>query len=397
MNAVMTGSERRNIAVVMLCHFTAALAALGMPPFFAMILLQSFDSSQTHLVGWFYVLPTLCTALAAPWWGRFADRYGARRSLLRAQLGLALGFMLAALAPSPLFFALALVVQGLLGGTFAASSAYLASLVQGAGLAQSLNWMQGSARAALVVAPVLFGWLIGFVAPLQLYGYLAWLPLLAALVMLLALPAVPAPARSDTPGRAAAGDREPVSRGVLFALQFGFSFACVIGFPYFIADMQLRFAALGAVAVAWLFSLPHLVYLLLNHSLGTLLHRWPALRCLQLAFAVLALSYWGQYLTDSLVALIMLRLLMGLAMTACFVALHRLMSACSGRRAGGLFGRLDAAAKWAGVAAGLCAGALSGILGLSSPLLAAALVLLSLCLLLQCGFRKHCFIHAERN
>jgi MFS family permease len=393
----VTGSERRRIAVVMLCHFIAALAALGMPPFFALILLQSFDSSQTQLVGWFYVLPTLCTALAAPWWGRFADRYGTRRSLLRAQLGLALGFLLASLAPSPLLFALALMVQGLLGGTFAASSAHLASLVQGAGLAQSLNWMQGSARAALVVAPVLFGWLIGFVAPLELYGYLALLPLLAALLLLLALPAGAAAGPTRPGDKPAAVVHEQVSGSLLFMLQFGFSFACVIGFPYFIADIQLRFAALDAVQLAWLFSLPHLVYLLLAHPCGIWLRSWPVLRCLQVAFVLLALSYWGQYRAYGLTELVLLRLLMGIAMTICFVALHRLMSASSGRSAGRLFGRLDAAAKWAGVAAGLSAGALSSLHGLSSPLLAAALVLLSLCLLVQFASRTTPFIQTERS
>lgn len=393
----MTGSERRRIAVVMLCHFIAALAALGMPPFFALILLQSFESTQTQLVGWFYILPTLCTALAAPWWGRFADRYGTRRSLLRAQLGLALGFLLASLAPSPLLFALALMVQGLLGGTFAASSAHLASLVQGAGLAQSLNWMQGSARAALVVAPVLFGWLIGFVAPLELYGYLALLPLLAALLLLLALPAGAAASPVRLGDKTAAAVQEQVSGALLFMLQFGFSFACVIGFPYFFADIQLRFAALDAVQLAWLFSLPHLVYLLLAHHSGIWLRSWPVLRCLQVAFVLLALSYWGQYQAYGLTELVLLRLLMGLAMTVCFVALHRLMSASSGRSAGRLFGRLDAAAKWAGVAAGLSAGALSSLHGLSSPLLAAALVLLSLCLLVQFAPRTTPFIQAERS
>ena len=391
----MTASERRSIAVVMLCHFIAALSALGMPPFFALILLQGFESTQTQLVGWFYVLPTLCTALAAPWWGRFADRYGTRPSLLRAQLGLALGFLLASLAPTPLYFALALVVQGLLGGTFAASSAHLASLVQGAGLAQSLNWMQGSARAALVIAPVLFGWLIGFVSPLELYGYLAGLPLLAGLVLLVALPAgsAAAPPRARQAGKAP----EPVSQGLLFVLQFGFSFACVIGFPYFIADVQARFAALDAVQVAWLFSLPHLVYLLLAQGIGAWLRHWPVLRCLQVAFVLLALSYWGQHQADSLVELVLARLLMGGAMTASFVALHRMMSASSGQRAGRLFGRLDAAAKWAGVAAGLSAGALSSALGLSSPLLAAAAVLLSLCLIVHFESRRYPLTQTERS
>ncbi|GGO84109.1 MFS transporter [Marinobacterium nitratireducens] len=380
----------------MLCHFIAALAALGMPPFFAGILLEEFGSGRTELVGWFYVLPTVCTALAAPWWGRFADRFGARPSLLRAQLGLALGFLLASLAPSPLWFALALVVQGLLGGTFAASNAYLATLMQGGGLARSLNAMQGSARAALVVAPVLFGWLMAWLSPLELYGYLALLPLLAAL-LLLWLPAPVDATAVETPHRKAADNAEAVAPALLFLLQFGFSFACVIGFPYFIADTGVRFGGLDRVQLAWLFSLPHLVYLLLARPLGRRLQDCATLRALQFALALLALSYWGQYLTDEVVTLLLLRLLMGVAMTLAFLMLHRLMSAASGVRAGRLFGRLDAAAKWAGVGAGLAAGVLSGLWGLASPLLAAALLLLPLCVCLQTAILSRSSPLSERS
>ncbi|MFC6670418.1 MFS transporter [Marinobacterium aestuariivivens] len=393
----MTVRQRHPVRVVMLCHFIAALAALGMPPFFATILLDEFGSGRTELVGWFYVLPTLCTALAAPWWGRFADRYGARPSLLRAQLGLALGFLLASLAPSPLWFALALVVQGLLGGTFAASNAYLATLTQGQGLARSLNAMQGSARAALVVAPVLFGWLMAWLTPLALYGYLALLPLLAAL-LLLRLPAHGAgAARVAKPPREACETGDRVAPALLFLLQFGFSFACVIGFPYFIADAGARFDGLGRVQLAWLFSLPHLVYLLLARPLGRWLQGWSTLRALQLALALLALSYWGQYQADDVTSLLLLRLLMGFAMTASFLMLHRLMSAASQVRAGHLFGRLDAASKWAGVGAGLGAGVLSGLWGLASPLLAAALLLLPLCFCLQTAIVSHSSSLSQRS
>ncbi|MGN5478669.1 hypothetical protein ACTMU2_21575 [Cupriavidus basilensis] len=39
----MTAGTRQVVGVVMLCHFTAAFAALGMPPFFALILQRSAE------------------------------------------------------------------------------------------------------------------------------------------------------------------------------------------------------------------------------------------------------------------------------------------------------------------------------------------------------------------
>lgn len=386
----MTRHERRRVGSVMLCHFVSSLAALGMPPFFAILLSEEFGSSQRYLVGWLYVLPTVFAALAAPWWGRFADRYGARRSLIRAQLGLALGFLLASQASSVAGFILALVVQGLLGGTFAASNTWLAGELEGERLARALTAMQGSARAALVAAPILFGSLIGAISPLTLYAWLALLPLGASVLVM----TFPTPGATRTKGKsgettatgmppASTDDTMEMHPGLLLWLQFGFSFACVVTYPYFIADFQQRYAGVSTTTLAVLFSLPHLVYLVFSAPLGKALARHCPQRTLVCAFTAMALACWAQYSLPgsgwSFQAGIWLsRLMMGLAMTVAFVALHRLMSGTSRQRAGRLFGRLDAAAKWAGVAAGLGAGVLVSRFGLASPLLASAWVLIAL-------------------
>ena len=94
------------LPVVLLSHFTAALVALGMPPFFGLILTGTFAVEHTVWVGWFYIIPTVCTALAAPFWGRIADRFGRRWSLLRAQIGLAVAFVILALPASIMVLAM---------------------------------------------------------------------------------------------------------------------------------------------------------------------------------------------------------------------------------------------------------------------------------------------------
>ncbi len=72
---------------------------------------------------------------------------------MRAQLGLAASFLLASYATNSFTFLAALVLQGVLGGTFSASNAYLATVASGTTLTRSLTAMQWSARAALVAAP----------------------------------------------------------------------------------------------------------------------------------------------------------------------------------------------------------------------------------------------------
>ena len=158
----------RVIGPVLVAHYLAAFTALGMPVFMPRVLAELAPGAPTWLAGVLYVLPTLCTALTATTWGRLADRYGRRLSLLRAQMGLALGFTLAGFAPDIAWFVVALVIQGSCGGSLAAANAYLSTQFAkepGRGsLARALDWTQFSARLAMVSAPALLGVAMAWVA-----------------------------------------------------------------------------------------------------------------------------------------------------------------------------------------------------------------------------------------
>lgn len=146
-----SGFGPRHVHAVAGCYFVASFAALGLPPFLTEILPELGDRTA-RWAGLLYVVPTVFGALGAPLWGRLADRFGRKRLLLRAQLGLAVAFLLAGWADSLGTFTAALVLQGILGGTFAASNGYLGAALEGTHLSRALTLMHGSARAALVVA-----------------------------------------------------------------------------------------------------------------------------------------------------------------------------------------------------------------------------------------------------
>jgi MFS family permease len=376
-----TSNTRHIVAVVMLCHFIASFAALGMPPFFALILQRSLHNDAPFLAGAFYVVPTLLAALSAPWWGRLADRFGKKPLLLRAQLGLAASFLLAGFATSTSTFFMALVAQGLLGGTFAASNAYLATVANGATLTRSLTAMQWSARAALVAAPACIGLWVGIGSPIELYRWLALLPLAAALLIAW-LPAGGAPA-AKAAKPTAAGVAAPATPLQICALQFVFVFATVTTFPYFIPDLQQRYPALSGATAGLLFGLPHLVYLITAPLLSRRLGLKPSLGLLALAFIALTASLLAQAAPITLSALAGWRLLMGVAMTAGFIGLHALVASVThAGTAGHTFGRFESSNKWGGVAAGLAAGAAVSLAGPRSPfLLGAAPLALAVCLL----------------
>lgn len=379
-------STRRIVAATLAGHFAAAFAALGMPPFYDRILREALGSNAAWLAGWLFVIPTLVAALSNPWWGRLADRYGKKRLLLRAHLGLAVSFWLTSLAGNVWQFAAALILQGLLGGTFAASNAYLATVVSGHRLTRLLTLMQGSARAALFAGPALMGMLSHGAEPLLMYRYLALLPLLSALLVW-RLPAVAAPPAAsealatDGDGKTFAG--EAIPPGQLYGLQFAFIFATVITFPYFVPYAEQTLANLPGAAPGLLFGLPHLVYLLCALPLSRFCGRRHLLATLAVSQAVLIVALLGQAGSHSLAALAAWRLVMGVAMTASYIALHGMVAAITDAgNAGRRFGSLEGSTKWGAVAAGLAAGIAAERWGLQSHFLLGAAALAASCIYL---------------
>lgn len=372
----MSTDRRRIVATIMVCHFIAAFAALGMPPFFALILDKSLHSEAAYLAGWLYVVPTFFTAMSSPWWGRLADKYGKKPLLLRAQLGLAGSFLLAGFAPNAWVFFVALALQGLLGGTFAASNAYLATVVSGTALTHSLTLMQWSARAALVIAPAGLGLLMTMESPLELYRYLALLPLIAAL-LIGRLPTCQVPATTKAPKQSKGEAIEATSMQV-YALQFAFVFATVITFPYFVPFIQADSGSVSPAIAGLLFGLPHLIYLLCAVPLSRYLGQRDLVFMLLLSYLLLASSLFGQALFPSLSAVAAWRVVMGLSMTVGFIGLHALIARIvNSDNAGRTFGWFESNAKWGAVIAGLIAGTGVQAFDLRAPFFIGALTMLA--------------------
>jgi len=358
--------QRRLITSVLLGHFLSAFTALGIPLYLPRILADLAPNTPGWAIGVLFVLPTLCTALAAPIWGRWADRNGCRLSLLRAHAGLFAGFLLAGFSPNLTVFVLALIIQGTFGGAMAASNAYLSTQLKGGDLSRALNWTQYSARLAMISGPILLGLMTSKGLGLSLYSYLAWLPLLA-FVLVLALP-------NDKPGRALDSKKTevlgelPPDMARLLAVQFLFSFAMVVTFPYFMPfGEQLGIGSDTLIGV--LYSLPHLVYLLALPWV----HRYQG-NLLLPGLALLAISNALQFWSVQAEPLFALRLLSGAGMLLSFVGLHRCLSQRSRQgSAGRLFGWFDSSGKWAGTAAGVTAAVVSQTCGIASPFLVACL------------------------
>ncbi|QOV40635.1 MFS transporter [Streptomyces ferrugineus] len=363
----MPASGRAQVHAVAGCYFVASFAALGLPPYLTEILPELGDRNA-RWAGVLYVVPTVFGALGAPLWGRLADRYGRKRLLLRAQLGLAVSFLLAGWADSLATFTVALVLQGILGGTFAASNGYLGATLQGPALSKALTLMQGSARAALVAAPIVVGSLSGWLSPHRQYALLAVLPLTAALL----LAALPEPERAREPEHIpeAVDAAQPiVSLKTLYVLEFAFVFSTVISFPYLIVLVDDRLPGTSPALSGVVFALPHLCYLVAALAVHAAFRDRPRAG-LALGFTCIALGLAGHAVAGSLAALIAVRLLLGAGLTLGLVCLSVLAADCAkGRAPGGLFGSIEFFSKAGAVAAGVAAAAGSARFGPAAPVL----------------------------
>jgi MFS family permease len=381
---------RGQVGAVAACYFVAAFAALGLPPFLTEIL-PGLGDGQARWAGVLYVVPTVFSALGGPLWGRLADRFGHRALLLRAQLGLALAFALAGVAGNLATFAAALVLQGMLGGTFAASNAYLGAALSGTRLSWALSLMQGSARAALVAAPLAIGLLTHWSEPQRLYLLFAVLPLGAAL-LLFSLPN-PAPTRATTddpePGSAhTPPGRAPVSLAFLCTHEFVFVFATVVTYPYLLPLVAERFPSAGGLAGAALFALPHLCYLALARRLHARVHARPRTG-FTLGLGLVAVSLAAHVVVAPLFVLVCARLGLGLGMTLGLLALAALASDTSPRdRSGAVFGTIELWSKAGAVTAGFTASAVTSHLHPSAPLALGALACLAGLALLAVSLRR---------
>ncbi|MDY1549893.1 MFS transporter [Luteibacter sahnii] len=358
----------RVLGPVLTAHYLAAFTALGMPVFMPRVLGALAPDAPAWLAGALYVLPTVCTALTATTWGRLADRYGRRLSLLRAQLGLALGFAMAGFAPHLGWFVLALAIQGTCGGSLAAANAYLATQFGRDGsLARALDWTQFSARLAMVSAPALLGLAMAWGSPQALYRYLALLPLVAFAVTL-CLPRDDGHATHAATRATAPAWRDWLG---LLGVQFLFYFAMVVTFPYFVPYAE-RLGVTRDATAGLLYSLPHLVYLVA-------LPWWRGAamapdRPLLLGLGVFSLACLAHAMAPSPAWIVAARLLYGAGMLLALGGLNRALGQrAAGGHAGHVFGLFDACGKWAGAAGGLTAGALVSRIDLAAPFVAAAL------------------------
>ncbi|MXV44410.1 MFS transporter [Saccharibacter sp. 17.LH.SD] len=372
-------SHHRLVFLVMAGHFLSAFTVLGAPLFLPRFLPMLHPALPHWAIGMLFCLPTIMTALAAPFWGWVSDHYGRKRSLQRAHLGLALGFALAGSTSYLGVFILGLAVQGFFGGAMAASNAYLTTHINRSYIQAILAGTQLSARLAMVMAPASIGCLLDLGLGTRLYLWLGLLPLIAFLSTFF-LPADPI--IGDHHASLSSTTQPPTTVkhwAALLMLQAVVSAAPVLTFPYFMPYCATLGIGSGT-ETGLLYALPHIVCLIglpwLRHSTYRFLLPLGLLTLGGACLGHVILALYPLYPPWQLIILLsVFRLIMGLglvmALTGLNVCLSRMIIPS---RAGRAFSRFDAAGKWAGATAGISSGIFVQSQGILSPFSAATIL-----------------------
>jgi len=282
--------DRRRLAVILAgaAAFVNLYAPQSLLP-----LLQEWMGHNAALAGLIVSSGTLGVAIAAPFAGLLADRYGRRRVIVSAAFLVVIPALFIPLAQNAAQLIVARFIEGLfLPGIFAVTVAYAND-----------EWPRAESRAitALYVAGTIGGgfcgrFLSGFVAEFAgwRWGFLALAltQLLLASVIRAWLPVERHRVRSDAPAWSGmlALLRKPELRGA-YATGFALLFALVGGFTY----VTLRLAAapfnLGPTALSAIFAV-YLVGMLATPFSGRLLNRYGHARVLVMAWAMAVTGLW---------------------------------------------------------------------------------------------------------
>lgn len=122
-------------------------------------IIERYHASDV-MVGSLLSVPALCSAIAAPVWGKLSDRIGRKPIIVAAQILTLAGYLAQATAPSLLWIFIARIASGCGGGSLGAVESYIADVTkeEQRDLAYSLHGAVFG--AAFIVGPVTAGFLM---------------------------------------------------------------------------------------------------------------------------------------------------------------------------------------------------------------------------------------------
>ncbi|MBB3172863.1 MFS family permease [Endobacter medicaginis] len=151
---------RRNLAVCIFGSFTTVLGMTVLIPFLPFYVEELGVHGHAAIVEWsglIFAASFLASGLAAPLWGRFADRYGRRLILIRAALGMAVCIALAGCVQTIWQLLGVRLLTGLLGGYGSGATILVATATPKERSGWALGMLSSGIMAGGLVGPLVGG------------------------------------------------------------------------------------------------------------------------------------------------------------------------------------------------------------------------------------------------
>jgi multidrug resistance protein len=146
-----TGLQQLSVLIATCCIDMIGFAmVLPLLPYYALRL-----RATPEVIGLMVATFSVAQLVAAPYWGRFSDRYGRRPALLVGLSAAAVAYVIFGLAESIWLLFLSRLVQGAGGGTTGVAQAYVADTVRPAERAKALGWLSAATSAGVAIGPAI--------------------------------------------------------------------------------------------------------------------------------------------------------------------------------------------------------------------------------------------------
>ena len=153
MTAPRVPGELKQLSVLIAtCMIDMIGFAMVLPllPFYAKKL-----AATPEMIGMLTAIFSVAQLIAAPYWGRFSDRYGRRPALLIGLSASAIAYVIFGYADALWLLFLSRIVQGAGGGTTGVAQAYVTETVKASKRAQALGWLSAATSAGVAIGPAI--------------------------------------------------------------------------------------------------------------------------------------------------------------------------------------------------------------------------------------------------
>jgi MFS family permease len=190
---------RRNLAVCLFGSFATITGMTLLMPTLPIYVAELGVTSQVAVVRWSGVafgITFLMAALAAPFWGRLADRHGRKLTLVRAGIGMSIAMPLTGLVQDVWQLVLVRALIGLVGGYASGAVVFVASQTPKDRVGWALGVLSTGVLAGNIAGPLAGGFVTGWVgirATFLLAGAVIFVAFLATAFLIRDVPTAPKP------------------------------------------------------------------------------------------------------------------------------------------------------------------------------------------------------------